>query len=138
MAYSYDTPPQFDITLEEFEEWALDRLRILAEIESCFARNRTHEDLKNIVMLQQKKYLTLNSNTAKNADLDSERRKDHVGHFVLRLAFCRSEDLRRRFVKAELALFRVRFETDDREEREDFMRSRNFGWTEVSPSIKDY
>lgn len=132
---SYDTPPQFDVTLEEFEECALDRLRILAEIESCFVRNRTHEETKAIVFSQQKKHLPLNSNTAKNADWDSERRKDHVGHFVLRLAFCRSEELRRRFVKAEMALFRVRYETDDAKEREAFMRSRDFGWTEVSNCV---
>jgi hypothetical protein len=36
------------------------------------------------------KYLQLNANTARNADTDSQRRKDHLGHFVLRLAFCRS------------------------------------------------
>ncbi|CCA73765.1 related to PRI2-DNA-directed DNA polymerase alpha, 58 KD subunit (DNA primase) [Serendipita indica DSM 11827] len=132
----YDTPPQFDVTLEQFESWGLDRLRILAEIESSFVRNRAFEELKGIVNTQQKKYLTLNSNTAINADKDAERKKDHVSHFVLRLAFCRSEDLRRRFIKAEMALFKVRWETDDPKEREEFLKARAFGWGDVSDAEK--
>ncbi len=87
---SYDVPPIDDITLEEFETCALDRLRVLAEIESSFARNRPYEELKSVTNKQCDKYLPLHSSTAKTVDLDAERRKDHVGHFVLRLAFCRS------------------------------------------------
>lgn len=83
-------PPIDDITLEEFETCALDRLRVLAEIESSFARNRSYEDLKTVTLAQCDKYLPLHSSTAKSVDRDAERRKDHVGHFVLRLAFCRS------------------------------------------------
>jgi DNA primase large subunit len=128
---SYDTAPKFDVTLEQFESWALDRLRVLAEIESSFVRNRNHEELKNLVIAQQKKYLSLNSNTAASVDKDLERKKDHVSHFVLRLAFCRSEDLRKRFIKAEKTLFRIRYETDDPVERAEFMQSRDFGWIEV-------
>lgn len=79
-----------DITIEEFETCALDRLRVLAEIESSFVRNRPHEELKTVTLEQCKKYLPLNSSTAMNVNRDAERRKDHVGHFVLRLAFCRS------------------------------------------------
>ncbi|KAI0934152.1 hypothetical protein AcV5_006091 [Taiwanofungus camphoratus] len=127
----YDRPPLGDITIEEFETCAIDRLRILAEIESSFARNRPYEELKTITLAQCKKYLPLNSSTAISVDRDAERRKDHVGHFVLRLAFCRSEDLRRRFVKAEMALFRIRYDSDDRVEREEFLSSRDFDWIPV-------
>lgn len=133
---SYDTPPQSFVTLEEFESSALDRLHVLAEIESSFVRNRTWEDLKTVTSAQCKKYLPLNSDSARGIDRDSERRKDHLGHFVLRLAFCRSEDLRRRFVKAESCLFRVRFDTDDRVERERFVGSRNFNWIPLEEDEK--
>jgi len=98
-------------------------------------RNRTQEDLRQIIITQQRKHLSLNSNTAVNIDRDEERKKDHVSHFVLRLAFCRSEELRRRFVKAEGTLFKVRWDTDDRKERADWLRSRDFGWVEVSLAI---
>ena len=79
-----------DITLDEFELYAIDRLRILSEIESCLVRNRGNEDLKSVVNAQCAKYLPLNSNTARYADKEAERKKDHIGHFVLRLAFCQS------------------------------------------------
>ncbi|OAX43588.1 DNA primase, large subunit [Rhizopogon vinicolor AM-OR11-026] len=129
----YDKSPWYEVTLEEFEKHALDRLRILAEIESSFARNRSWEELKTVTTRQFKDYLPLNSNSASTVDTQTERRNDHLGHFVLRLAFCRSEDLRRRFVKAETALFRVKYESDDARERELFLKSRDFQWNEVEP-----
>jgi len=86
---SYDKPPLYDVTIEDFEICALDRLRILAEIESSAARNRTWEETKTVTMSQCAKYLPLNANSAR-VDHNSERKKDHLGHFVLRLAFCRS------------------------------------------------
>jgi DNA primase large subunit len=87
---SYDRPPLYDVTIEEFETCAIDRLRVLAEIESSFVRNRSWDDLKTVTEAQCIKYLPLNANTARHVDTESQRRKDHLGHFVLRLAFCRS------------------------------------------------
>ena len=79
-----------EVTIEDFETSALDRLRILAEIESSFARNRSWEQLKDHIKRQCENYYPLHSSTAVTKDLQGERRKDHIGHFVLRLAFCRS------------------------------------------------
>lgn len=42
------------------------------------------------------------------------------------------EDLRRRFVKAETTLFKVRYDKDLHSERESFLRSRDFNWIAVS------
>ncbi|KAE9399311.1 hypothetical protein BT96DRAFT_965698 [Gymnopus androsaceus JB14] len=133
----YDQPPLYDITVEDFETSALDRLRILAEIESSAARNRSWEETKQVTITQCGKYLPLNSNSALGIDLQSERRKDQLGHFVLRLAFCRSEELRRRFVKAETTLFRVRYETDDSNERRAFLDSKDFNWISVGSEEKN-
>jgi DNA primase large subunit len=88
---SYDGPPLYDVSIEEFETCALDRLRVLAEIESSIARNRSWDDLKTVTNAQCQKYLPLNSEIlSRHNDLPAERRKDHLSHFVLRLAFCRS------------------------------------------------
>ena len=87
---SYDKPPLFDITLEEFEIFAIDRLRILSEIEASYVRNRSHDELKEIVKQQSLKYLPLDANSARHAPRADQRKKDHISHFVLRLAFCRS------------------------------------------------
>ena len=86
---SYDKPPLEDITLDEFELFAIDRLRVLSEIESCHIRNRQPEETKKTIGEQCKRYLPLASGSG-SIDTDEERRKDHIGHFVLRLAFCQS------------------------------------------------
>ncbi|KAI0748238.1 DNA primase large subunit [Daedaleopsis nitida] len=136
----YDIPPRDDITIEEFETAAIDRLRVLAEIESCYARNRSLKEMQTVIIDNvSNKYLKLNRTSAYTEDLDSERRKDHIGHFVLRLAFCRSEDLRKRFVKAETTLFKLRYETDDSTEKAEFLSSRNFDWIQASPEeLQDF
>ncbi|PFH50650.1 hypothetical protein AMATHDRAFT_80700 [Amanita thiersii Skay4041] len=136
----YDHPPTYDVTLEEFEISALDRLRILAEIESSAARNRTWEELKEFVQQMCRRYLPLSYNSAKEDekhDRSAERKKDHLGHFVLRLAFCRSEDLRRRFVKAETTLFKIRYNTEVIDARREFLNSRNFNWEQVDKEEKE-
>jgi DNA primase large subunit len=88
--HRYDRPPTEDITLEEFETCAIDRIYVLSEIESCHARNRPFEELKEITKMQCEKHVPLDHNSAITKDRDSQRRKDIIGHFVLRLAFCRS------------------------------------------------
>ncbi|KAL5511664.1 PRI2 [Sanghuangporus vaninii] len=131
----YDNPPLDDITLDEFETFAIDRLRILSEIEASYVRNRSYDELKAIVKAQQAKYMPLTASSEKKEIVritEAERRKDHISHFVLRLAFCRSEELRRRFVKAETSLFRVRYDMELSEDRKRFLESRNFGWVTLS------
>ena len=41
------------------------------------------------------------------------------------------EELRKRFVKAETALFRVRYDADDTNERQQFLKSMKFDWSGV-------
>ncbi|MCJ1477500.1 hypothetical protein MMC13_006172 [Lambiella insularis] len=133
----YEVPPTAEITLEQFEQWAIDRLRILAELEACSFRNKTSaETVAHITPLLQK-YLPLYSNTSaslgfQDEKLKLERQKDHYSHFILRLAFSSTEDLRRRFARIEGSLFRLRFQTDDARERQAFVEGLDFNWEVVS------
>lgn len=52
------------------------------------------------------------------------------------IAEVRSPDLRARFIRSELSLFRNRFETDDVQERATFLRSLAFDWDVVDASEK--
>ncbi|GAA6003477.1 DNA primase subunit PRI2 [Rhodotorula paludigena] len=133
----YERPPLEELTLEEFEVWAIDRLRLLADIEAAQARNRPFKEIKEIVEKRAQEYLPLHPDSSKAADVERERKKDQYSHFILRLAFCRSEELRQRFLKAEKELFRIRYETDDPTERRRFVESLNFGWEVVGEEEKE-
>jgi DNA primase large subunit len=87
---SYDKPPILDITLEEFETFAITRLRILSYIESLQHRNLPYPQFQAQIAGYLKTHLPLSSSTAKGMAVEKERRADEIGHWVLRLAFCRS------------------------------------------------
>ncbi|AGO10508.1 AaceriABR056Cp [[Ashbya] aceris (nom. inval.)] len=99
----YPLPPVGEITLDQFETWAIDRLKVLLELESLIQRNRSAKELEHAMKPLLGKLLPLGE------DLDA-RRKDYYSHFILRLCFCRTSELRERFVRAETALFRLRFQ----------------------------
>jgi len=132
----YITPPTADITLEQFEQWAIDRLRILSEIEACSFRNKSPAETALHMKPLLEKYLPLDSNGSSSTQLASQRQKDHYSHFILRLAFSSTKELRQRFARVETMLFRLRFNADDTRERTAFVQSLNLDWEPVSDEEK--
>ncbi|OAL71004.1 DNA primase large subunit [Trichophyton violaceum] len=136
----YEVPPTAEITLEQFEQWAIDRLRVLSELEACSYRNKTPAETAAHIAPLLKKFLPLNSNTSLGSSsgdiLQAERQKDHYSHFILRLAFASTDDLRRRFVRLESMLFKFRFQQDDARERREFVDSLHLDWETVSDEEK--
>ncbi|KAG5977818.1 hypothetical protein E4U55_006537 [Claviceps digitariae] len=127
----YTDAPTADITLEQFEQWAIDRLRVLAELEACSFRNRSPADTATHMKPILDKYIPLDTNSSSSARLLAQRQKDHYSHFILRLAFSSTEDLRRRFTRVETMLFRLRFNNDDLSERSAFVSSLDLDWWEA-------
>lgn len=82
------------------------------------------------------KYLPLDHNTSKSSKLALQRQKDHYSHFILRLAFASTEDLRRRFTRVETMLFRLRLAAESPKERDEFVGSLNLDWEMVSEDEK--
>jgi DNA primase large subunit len=110
---------------------------VLAEIEACSYRNKTAAETSTHITPLLQKFLPLSSNTsspsgAADQRLKNERQKDHYSHFILRLAFSGTEELRRRFARAETMLFRFRFQQDDSRERRAFIESLSLDWEPVS------
>ncbi|KAH7309505.1 eukaryotic and archaeal DNA primase, large subunit-domain-containing protein [Stachybotrys elegans] len=126
----YTQPPTADITIEQFEQWAIDRLRVLAELEACSFRNRTPAETAAHMEPILEKYLRLDSNSSGSSKILEQRQKDHYSHFILRLAFSSTEDLRRRFTRVETMLFRIRAEHDSPSEKADFAASLDLDWLE--------
>ena len=94
----YDQPPNEDIKLEEFEKYALDRVRLLTAIENALSSGKKQEELQELI-----------KEKTKSLKLEPKSIADEVSHYALRLAFCRTESLRRQFLTSEVQLFKARF-----------------------------
>jgi DNA primase large subunit len=114
----------------------LTRHTVLSELETCTFRNRSPEETATYMAPLLEKHLPLHSNSSRSSALQEERRKDHYSHFILRLAFSATEDLRRRFSRLETMLFRLRYKEDDTRERQAFVNSLDFAWETVGEQEK--
>ncbi|XP_060091353.1 DNA primase large subunit isoform X2 [Heteronotia binoei] len=104
----YLQPPTENISLVEFENFAVDRLKLLKSVENLgvsYVKNSSEYKSKLETELRRLKF----PYRALVEDDYEARRKDHISHFILRLAYCQSEDLRRWFIQQEMDLFRYRF-----------------------------
>lgn len=142
----YKVPPVDDISLQEFETLALERLSLLRCLATAttlkglrmFSEEWTDfviNDLKNQGLKYYAKLCEKSSCGTLQADLEA-RRKDHIAHFILRLAYCRTEELRRWFVSRELELFKMRFMTMKTDAIDAFFKINNLCYTNISDSEK--
>jgi len=103
----YDVPPTMEISMEEFEQFALDRMRVLKAIDAAKAKGLKPDEVREIIKQQCALYLPLDGKD--EYKFMEERRKDEISHFILRIAYSKTEDLRRWFLRQEEILFRHRF-----------------------------
>eukprot|EP00007_Cunea_sp_BSH-02190019_P004550 CAMPEP_0174242770 /NCGR_PEP_ID=MMETSP0417-20130205/29106_1 /TAXON_ID=242541 /ORGANISM="Mayorella sp, Strain BSH-02190019" /LENGTH=520 /DNA_ID=CAMNT_0015322197 /DNA_START=90 /DNA_END=1652 /DNA_ORIENTATION=- len=94
----YDVPPTEEIKLDEFESFALDRLRVLKELSAVRVRGISKADTDARIREVTNKYLPLLT--------QEDLRKDNISHHVLRLAYCRQD--REWFVHQEADLLKYR------------------------------
>jgi DNA primase large subunit len=94
----YNDEPTFELSLDEFEVYALKRLKVLRKLEQMkMARGVTADKLKQSFAKLLKEEL-------------SDPRVDLASHFILRLSYCQNEELRRWFLQHESALFQIRLQ----------------------------
>ncbi|CAL7943762.1 unnamed protein product [Xylocopa violacea] len=120
----YEFPPRGEMTLEEFKQLGMERLKTLQYIESSGVRT----DIKTVE--ERKQYLSttlakeglkffahlLYGKGCKTTDTELQyRRKDHISHFILRLSYCRDPDRQAWFIQQETDLFKLRFSSLDKE-----------------------
>uniref|UniRef100_A0A8C2Y8T3 DNA primase large subunit n=1 Tax=Coturnix japonica TaxID=93934 RepID=A0A8C2Y8T3_COTJA len=104
----YQEPPTETISLNEFESFAVDRLRLLKVVENLGVSYVKSGDAYKSKLEAELRKLKFPYRALAEDDYDA-RRKDHISHFILRLAYCQSEELRRWFLQQEMDLFRYRF-----------------------------
>eukprot|EP01018_Ginkgo_biloba_P022763 Gb_25310 [translate_table: standard] len=85
-------------------------LSFLKGIEEALSRGKRSEEMEGVVNELWRKYMR----TPNVADLNN---KDIISHFVLRLVYCRTEELRKWFLGMETTLFRYRFRLESPEDQ---------------------
>ncbi|XP_015572159.1 probable DNA primase large subunit isoform X2 [Ricinus communis] len=98
----YRCAPALEVRLEDFELYAMDRLRVLKGVSDGLSRGKKPEEMEKLVNELWKANM-------KHPQASEVLNKDIISHFVLRLVYCRTEDLRKWFLSNETALFRYRF-----------------------------
>lgn len=83
----YNDAPSGDVSIEDFEALALDRLRILKGLEEAAVRNKGDDYVRA-------KVDELITEHLKCGNAEETFRKDNLSHYILRLAYCRTDDLR--------------------------------------------
>ncbi|KAL5022677.1 hypothetical protein ScPMuIL_001832 [Solemya velum] len=141
----YKIPPTETISLQEFEEFAVERLKVLKAVETVGIKHirssKDYSDLleKDIRNTGLRKILKTQKadDDSENEDVYNSRRMDHISHFILRLAYCRSEELRRWFIQQELDLLRYRFQNENKESRDTFLKQNNLNYDPISDEEKN-
>lgn len=116
----YNLPPTQDITLQMFEELAMERLAVLRILDNANGMNLhiLSDDWRKKVITELnhtkcQTYMHLIEHTGTRSTISENileaRRNDYISHFILRLAYCRSNDLQNWFIARELELFKLKF-----------------------------
>lgn len=71
-------------------------------------------------------------NGCKKVDLEAARREDRISHFILRLAFCQTQDQADWFLRQEAELFRMRFQLETPNNLQQFLKTNGI---ELNPVI---
>ncbi|KAM4784711.1 DNA primase large subunit isoform 2-T2 [Cyanocitta cristata] len=135
----YLEPPTESISLVEFESFAVDRLKLLKVVENLGVSYVRGTDLYKSKLEVELRKLKFPYRALAEDDYEA-RRKDHISHFILRLAYCQSEDLRRWFLQQEMDLFRYRFNELTENLRQKFLEHINLSFEGLTarslPSIQ--
>lgn len=120
----YHWPPIEEVALEEFENFALDRLRVLKNIEDAKTRGKKHEEMDSLVDELWRRHM-------REGERAESVRKDKISHFALRLAYCQTEELRRWFLAQESSLFRHRFRNLTPDWQKKFLEENNLPYKAI-------
>ncbi|XP_046884567.1 DNA primase large subunit [Hypomesus transpacificus] len=139
----YGQPPTENISLNEFETFAVDRLKLLKTVENLgVSYPKTNDQytkkLDNEISTLQFPYRAYaeDKKPKTGASEYEKRRKDHISHFILRLAYCQTEDLRRWFIQQEIDLFRFRFNNLPSKSKTEFLHQNNLHYDTISKEEK--
>ncbi|KAB1261343.1 DNA primase large subunit [Camelus dromedarius] len=133
----YLQPPSENISLIEFENLAIDRVKLLKSVENLgVSHMKGTEQYQSKLEAELRK---LKFSYRENMEDEYEpRRRDHISHFILRLAYCQSEDLRRWFIQQEMDLLRFRFSILPKDKVQSFLKDSHLQFEAVSIFLEPF
>lgn len=140
----YHYPPTEDVHIDEFEDLALERLRLLRVFDRATTKGLRllSDDWKEYVNAEMTRdglrgYLRMCTGGSKHESDMQMRRRDYLSHFILRLAYCRSDDLLRWFVAREMEFFKYKFAALSTAEIKQFLETNDFHIQPLTEAQKD-
>lgn len=141
----YDKPPLSDISLQEFEQFAYDRVQVLHFLDSLGlseikGSEKYNDKFSNFLRKNYLGFLKTNDNNEDEQNISRNlewRKRDHISHFILRLAYCRSEELRKWFLEKEVDLFRFRFLQESSKSIQTFLKLNKLEYVPISEAEKN-
>ncbi|CAI4230276.1 unnamed protein product [Auanema sp. JU1783] len=124
----YNTPPANDISLEEFDGIASQRLKLLKKLENLKELSPPGTD--EFVSLAKFEFNKFFSG-------EDRKRNDIIGHYILRLAFCRTPENMKWLIQQEVDLFRARFQSLNNIQVVDFMKENDISLESVLKDEKE-
>ncbi|KAL1468110.1 hypothetical protein MTO96_041689, partial [Rhipicephalus appendiculatus] len=128
LLHFYNTPPADNVQLSDFQDIALERLKVLKVFEIADARfnNKRSPDYASSVMDELRKQ-KLKAYVSRVTDDNGAAivRKDNLSFFILLLAFCETPAQRRWFMSQEMDLFRFRFQNESSAGIQAFLKDTN-------------
>ena len=125
----YPNPPDASVSLEDFEAYAVDRLKVMSAVEAANMKGSKHQELDAVL----ERAMEGTHLKCRNAQ---EVKEDNISHWVLRLAFCANEDLRRRFIAFEMLVFKYRFKVMRTSEVQQFIVENKLGYRPIPDEEK--
>ncbi|KAH7683196.1 DNA primase large subunit eukaryotic protein [Dioscorea alata] len=121
----YRSAPQVEVILDDFERFAIDRLLVLKGVSDGLSRGKKPEEMEKLVKELWRTHMG-------HPDASETRNKDIISHFILRLVYCRTEDLRNWFLSAETTLFRCRYRLQNLETQRMLLAEFDFPYKALS------
>lgn len=122
---------------------AVERLKLLRIVEQAGLKHPKlySEDwenyIKNELNIAGLKYFARLFTGNGNTDHDMfARRRDYLSHFILQLAYCRSEELRRWFVAREMEIFRYKFSKLSKDAIKELVETYEIGYRPINDDQK--
>ncbi|XP_035255536.1 DNA primase large subunit [Anguilla anguilla] len=143
----YGVPPTENISLAEFETFAVERVKLLKTVETLGVSyvkgsedyyRKLSAEISNLNFPYKLEASAQDDRKQQTGPTECEkRRKDHISHFILRLAYCQTEDLRRWFIQQEMDLFRHRFADLPSRHKTEFLHQNDLRYDTITDKEKE-